>query len=558
MPGPRATSRLLIVGAVALLGFALAACSDSGHGHANSGQSVSSSAAPVDGGELTYAMDQEPDCLDPHVSGLDAVSVIDRNLVDSLVAQAPDGKIVPWLAKSWKVSPNLETYTFTLRSGATFADGTPVNATAVKENFDDIANPATESHYAVSLLGPYAGTTVASPTTVQIRFKQPYAPFLQNATTTDLGLLSPRYLTEVATTRCHSVVGSGPFTFLSWTPNSSVVIKRRAGYDWAPSFSANRGPAHLAQVTFRYLPDHSVRVGALTSGQAQIIDNVPPASAKTIAADPPLQLLTAPQPGGTYTLFLKTAGGPLASEDVRLGLQHALDLDTIVAAASDGQFTRAWSEIGPTTADYDKALEGSWSYSPAQASADLNAAGWTGRDSAGYRTKDGKPLVLDWLQVSAGAQQSQVQSTVTQLVQAEAKQAGIQINADSEPVGTYLQRAYATHDYDLFASTYGGLGPDELGLAFASASRPVNGVPNGNVSLLDDPQVDGWLNVGSSTLNAAARAAAYAKVQHYVIQHAVVIPIYVPTSLDAAAGQVHGLAWDAGAFPLLQAAWLSK
>lgn len=546
----------------------LTGCGSNGHGKSNAGASASSSSSssgvtgsggtPVQGGALTYATDQEPDCLDPHVSGLDATAVIDRNVVDSLVAQAPDGKIVPWLATSWTASKDLKTYTFTLRKGVTFQDGTPFDAAAVKANLDDIAAPATKSHYAVSLLGPYTGSTVVDPTTVQVHFSKPYAPFLQSASTTYLGILSPKSLKQSADALCHTVVGSGAFSFANWAQHSSITLDRNANYHWAPAFSADQGPAYLSKVTYRFLPDDAVRVGALSSGQAQVVQNVPPTSAKTVQANSSLQLLTKTAPGGTYTLFLKTVGGPLADEQVRLALQHSLNIATVVSAASAGQFTRAWSEIGPTTAGYDKATENSFSYNTSLANQELDQAGWTGRDSSGYRTKDGRTLSLDWLQISGGGQQSQVASTVAQLIQAEAKTVGIRITLDPQPVGTYLHRAYDTHQYDLFASSYGGEDPNELSLAFSSTTRPVGGTPNGNVTLIDNPQLDSWLDAGAATIDPAARAAAYAKVQEYVNQHAIAIPVYAPTSIDAASTKVHGLAWDIAAYPLLQAAWLAS
>ncbi|MFD0635749.1 ABC transporter substrate-binding protein [Catenulispora yoronensis] len=464
---------------------------------------------------------------------------------------------MPWLATSWTTSADLKTYTFKLRPGVTFHDGTPLDAAAVKANLDDIAAPATKSHYAVSLLGPYAGSTVVDPATVQVHFERPFAPFLQAASTTFLGLLAPADLGRSADDRCHTAVGSGPFSFAAWNPHNSVVLDRSPAYAWAPAFSANQKAAHLSRVTFRFLPDDSVRVGALTSGQADLVQNVPPTSAKSVTANPSLRLLTKDSPGGTYTLFLKTSDGPLADERVRIALQRSLDVETIVGAASANQFTRAWSEIGPTTAGYDKATEGSWPYDAALAGRQLDAAGWTARDSEGYRTKDGKRLVLTWLQNAQGGKRAQTNATIAQLVQAAAKSVGIQIQLDPVPVGTYLKRAYDTHDYDLFSSSYGGEDPDELRLAFASSTRPKDGTPNGNVSLIADPQLDAWLDAGATTLDPAARASSYAKVQAYVNQHAVAIPLYAPTAIDATTAKVHGLTWDIGAYPLLQAAWLA-
>lgn len=507
---------------------------------------LSATGEPVDGGSLTYATNQEPDCLDPHVSGLNAVAAIDRDVVDSLVSTGPDGTVEPWLATSWKTSPDLRTYTFTLRDDVTFHDGTRLDAAAVKANFDRIADPATESHLAVTLLGPYEGTTVVDEKTVEVRFTRPYAPFLQAVSTTSLGLLSPASFAK----GCKQVTGSGPFVVAAWHAGQDVVLTRSPHY-------GHGDPAHLARVTFRFLPDETVRLGALRSGQADLAYNLSPISVRAVEADTSLSLLTASPPGGVYTLYLNNASGPLSDERVRAAVQRALDLDTIVASASSNQYDRAWSPISPATLGYDASLEGSWPHDPKLAADKLDAAGWQDRDADGYRTKDGERLRLVWLSPAVeGA--NPVQTSVAQLIQASLKEAGIELVLDSVPVGTYLDRAYRAFDYDVFGSAYGGGDPDVLRLEFSSENRPKDGTPAGNVTLLAEPEVDGWLNDGLAIADPKARAAAYAKVQKYVTDHAVAIPVYVPATIGAVTTKVQGLTWDPSGFPRVHGAWIAR
>ena len=558
---PHRWSLLLVPG----LTVALAACGGGGGGSTRSDSAtpslVGASALPavgkpVDGGTLRFATDQEPDCLDPHVSPADMTATVDRNVVDSLVAQAPDGKIVPWLAASWKTSPDLRTYTFTLRKDVTFQDGAPLDAAAVKANLDHIAAPATKSQYAVNLLGPYTGSKVIDAHTLQVGFKKPNAPFLQAASTAYLGILSPKSLAKGNDALCNSVVGSGPFSLAGWTKRSSLTLKRNPDYKWPPPFASGQGPAHLDEVVYRFLPDDAVRLGALTSGQADLVQSLPPRSVATVKKDSKLQFFYASVPGANYNLFFNNAKGVFADENVRVAFQRSLDLDALVKSASDGQFQRGWSLIGPATVGYDAKTENSWPYDQGLANQKLDSAGWKERDSAGYRTKDGKRLVVDWLQPPQGEQQNGPRSTLAQLIQASVKQIGIQLKLDPVPIGTYLKR-YTSGEYDLADYSFVRNDPDILRLEFSSATRPHDGIPNQNVSLLADPTIDKLFAEGSSTLDVAKRAAAYAKVQEYLNTHAVSIPGYVPTNLYAARKQVQGLVWDAAAFPVLQSAWIA-
>jgi peptide/nickel transport system substrate-binding protein len=150
-----------------------------------------------------------------------------------------------------------------------------------------------------------------------------------------------------------------------------------------------------------------------------------------------------------------------------------------------------------------------------------------------------------------------VQTSLAQLIQASLKEVGIELVLDSVPVGTFLDRAYRAHDYDVFSSAYGGGDPDVLRLEFSSENRP-NGTPDGNVTLIAEPELDGWLNDGVATADPKARAAAYGKVQQYVTDHAVAIPVYVPTNIGAVSTKVQGLTWDPSGFPRLRGAWIRQ
>ena len=136
------TSRATL-GSTALAAVLLvAACG----GTATTGTSSSVAAGPpVSGGSIVYGADREPTCLDPHNHGDMPQTYVARQFLDSPGLEQPDGTVVPWLADSWTTSPDGLPYTFKLKKGVKFPDGTPLDAAAVKANFDQTLDPATQS-----------------------------------------------------------------------------------------------------------------------------------------------------------------------------------------------------------------------------------------------------------------------------------------------------------------------------------------------------------------------------------------------------------------------------
>jgi peptide/nickel transport system substrate-binding protein len=128
---PRKLSTIRALAALAAIGSVVSACGGGG------GAAVSSSSSkPVYGGTIVYGADREPTCLDPHNTGDMPQTYIARQYLDSLVSELPDGRVVPWLATSWTISRNGEIYTFNIKHGVKFTDGTPLNAQAVVDNFE--------------------------------------------------------------------------------------------------------------------------------------------------------------------------------------------------------------------------------------------------------------------------------------------------------------------------------------------------------------------------------------------------------------------------------------
>ncbi|MFI0938710.1 ABC transporter substrate-binding protein [Streptomyces sp. NPDC021020] len=551
MPTP--LRRAASTAGAALLAVALAATTGCS---ADGGSSTDTSGGkPVNGGSLTFAVSSEPSCLDPHISPTDASAVILRGVFDSLVSEDAAGAVHPWLAKSWKISPDGLNYDFTLRDDVLFHDGTTLDAAAVKANFDQITAPATKSAYAASLFGPsYKGTTVTGKDTVRVSFSHPFSPFLQAVSTTYLGIESPKALKAGSSALCASgthSVGSGPFVAASRTVGRQIVFHRNAAYKWGPQDGGYNGPAHLDSLTIRFLTDDTTRLGTLTSGQIDAAV-VPVIAATQVRSDPRLRLLSHQSPGAVYSLQLNTTRAPLNDQLVRTALLHALDVDSLVKAIYLGVYQRAWSPLSPSTPNaYDASLKDTWAYDPKQAGTLLDQAGWTGRDKQGYRTKDGKRLTLSWPILAANVTRDQ-RGALADGMKSQAKAVGIELKQVVVDSGGYFKAAYSA-DYDVLDLSWSrGDGDILRGLYFGGANLEKGGQ---NASRIDDPQVDSWLLAASATTDPAQRKAAYAKVQHWVIDHAVTIPLYVGTYLLGTSKSVQGVAFDVSGWPLFARAW---
>ncbi|KJE19780.1 ABC-type dipeptide transport system, periplasmic component [Frankia torreyi] len=546
----------LLFAAATAATLVLTSCgSDSGSG-SDAGGSGAGSGKPKAGGSLTYALDVEPTCFDLQVNQQGITGDIERGVVDSLVTVDAKGVFHPWLATSWEVASDLKTYTFKLREGVTFTDGTPFDAAAVKANFDRIVDKKTKSQYAATLLGPYTGTDVVDAHTVKVNFSKPFAPFLQGASTPNLGFYSTRSLSRGPDALCaggSAIVGTGPFVFSSYTKGQSVVLTKNPKYNWAPQQAAHTGAAYLDKVTFRFLTEDTVRVGAVTSGQVDVATSIPPSDTKTVEADKGLQIRKVEDAGGAYNVYLNTAHGPLDDVRVRRAIQLGADVDQAVKTVYFGQYARAWSPLTPATPSYDKTLTNAIAFDPTAAGKLLDEAGWTGRDGQGYRTKDGKRLTVNWPWNPPHTREQR--EVVAQAIQADLKKIGVEVTRPALDIGAYVSLAL-NGNYDLYDFSWTRFEPDILRGFFNSASLPATG--GQNAANLKDPQVDTWTEAGAATLDRAKRDDLYGKVQHrVVVDDAVVLPIYIPTKLVAIATDVSGLTVDPNGKPLLFDTWRS-
>ncbi|WP_144713580.1 ABC transporter substrate-binding protein [Curtobacterium pusillum] len=493
--------------------------------------SSSSSSKPVDGGSLQYAIANDPISLNPSGTGAgNDTLAITRQLVDSLLWQDPsDGSLKPWLATKYSANSDATAFTFDLRSGVTFSDGSAFDATAVKDTFDDIAKAGASSTAAAYFSG-YRETKVIDDDTVEVDFTTPNAAFPNATSTVALGIVAPKTTETPFDDRADgsAVIGSGPFTLQSYTKNTSTVLTKRKDYDWGPAARGDSGAAHLSKVTFQVVPEASVRTGSLQSGQLDAISSVQPSDVDTLKSQ--YELVTRANPGQVFGLTFNQKRAVVSDLAVRKAIAQAVDPKTVRDTSLNDLFKVATSVLGSTTPGYTD-TSSAISYDPSAAASALDDAGWK-KGSDGIRAKDGEKLQLKLIWITNfGPNQ-----TSLELVQQELKKVGVGLTLESGTVPQYLANL-TSGDWDLSWDNSSRADGDVLRSKFASGGAQSIGA--------SDSTLDALFTKELSQSDATARSATFAEIQERIASQVDFVPVHELTSIIATAKDVHGIVFGA-------------
>jgi peptide/nickel transport system substrate-binding protein len=483
------------------------------------------------GGEITVGLDFEPDSLDPHVTPYAVSHTVMMNLFDTLVWRDQAGEFQPGLAERWQINEDGTEFTFHLRDGVTFHDGTPFDAEAVNFNLDRIADPETLSGFASTLLGPYEATEVIDPLTAKVTFSAPAPGFLDGASQAFLGMVSPTAVAASGAEFGRNPVGTGFMRFVEWTPQDHITLERNPDYAWAPPIFGHEGPAHLDRVTFRFYPEGTTRLAALQAGDVDIIDNVLNSDLPLLEADSAYQVMRAEALGLPIVIILNTDAAPTDDPAVRQALNYALDRQQMVDVAMFGAAQPAHGPLAPRTPYYSAEVETMYPFDLAQATALLDAAGWALGDD-GIRSKDGQPLVIRWGVTPWDAPWAE-------LAQAQLSQIGADVQITQMTDAAVLE-AMVANEVNLTSTAWASSDPVVLSTVFHS-----DNIESGfNLTKYADPELDALLDAGSSTIDEAARAEAYAGAQRLIMEQAIIVPVSLWPQHVALSAAVSGVARD--------------
>ncbi|PSH65201.1 ABC transporter substrate-binding protein [Phyllobacterium sophorae] len=493
---------------------------------------------PVQGGSLIWGVETEPATLNPHLNGQDKTKLLLRNVFETLLARTKDGGYLPWLATGYKISDDGKTYTFTLRDDVTFSNGEKLDAAAVVTNFTKLKDPAYSGSASSGPVSRLADAKALDERTVELSLKEVYAPFLDFAS--GLEIISPAsFASPQIKSGGTEITGTGPFILDRYAKGQEIHFVKNPKYQWAPSTAAHRGPAYLDEVTYRFLSESSVRAGALTSGQVNLIEGVSGNDAGLFRDDPEYSYQSALNTGTPYSLFLNTTFGPTQDVKVRKALIAAIDVDAVLKSVYRGERTRAWGITSPVdTQLYDASIEKSYGNDPQLSNQLLDQAGWTARDADGYRTRDGQRLTIEVVQAQATVRDQR--DVLLQALQAQAKQkAGIDLTISYVDAGTYTDRR-ATGKFGSIANS----NTPTDGIDIEYHYLPIKQGGSINYSRASAPELLGWLRAAASTLDQKKRFDLYARLQRFaIIDQAYAFPLYEPEDQIAASSQVQGVSF---------------
>jgi peptide/nickel transport system substrate-binding protein len=504
-----------------LLALLLGACGDP---QGSATRAVAS--APQHGGTLRVALEGDPQCVDPQQAGNNTALNVGRQLVDSLTDQDPlNGAIVPWLAQRWEVDPDSRRFTFILREGATFSDGTVVDSAAVKANFEGIVALGARSILGSTYLAGLKGIEMPDSHTVVVEFEQPNAQFLQATSTITLGLLSKATLGLAAGERCQGrLIGSGPFVLKSFVHNQSVSLQRRDDYNWASSLAAHSGKAWLDGIEFLIIPESGVRLGSLASGQIDVNTGVAPQDEQSLASQG-LVLLTRANPGVVYNLALNETTPLFADIKVRQALNKAIDRAELQSIIS--RYQKPASALVASSTPFYRDYSSLLTYDPDAARRLLDEAGWQpGAD--GVRSKDGQRLSfrLDYWQPTP----------ILELVQQQLKRVGIDLRLNKSTLSqvTALQ---ASGDFSLRFLNLTRADPDVLRTLFDAAGYNINQRKPG--------EVDRLLRESAETLDSGKRQTLIDQASEWLLRDGHAIALIELATVMAHGKAVQGLHYEA-------------
>ena len=513
---------------VLILAGSLAAAGCGGAASGKGGARTSSE--PLAGGTLVWGRGSDAVGLDPaHETDGESFKVCD-NLYENLVGyDRKTTEVLPELALAWEITPDGKTYTFHLRTGVRFHDGTPMNADAVVFSLDRQRN-RTPAHPFHAVGGPYTYWSSMSmddivqdiravdESTVVFQLKRPNAPFVANLAMNFTAIVSPTAVRKYSEDYFKHPVGTGPFRFVEWVKDDRIVLERNPDY-W-------REKPYLDRVVFRAIPENTVRLLALQQSDVQGMEGISPLEARRIQRNPALDLERIPGMNVAY-LAMRMDRPPFDRLEVRQAMNYAIDKKALVSGLYMGFGTPALNPIPPTMWGYDGQVV-DYGYDPAKARALLAQAG----------VAPGTKFVLNVM--SAPRPYMPEPLKVAEAIQADLHGVGLEAEIRTMEWGSYLNYIQSLKHQACVIGWQGDNGdPDNF--LYVLLDKEAARIPAQNYSAYKSEELHRVLIEAQTTSDAASRTELYHQAQEIVHRDAPWVPLAHMDLLAATRKTVHGL-----------------
>jgi peptide/nickel transport system substrate-binding protein len=429
-----------------------------------------------------------------------------------------DTTINEGLATKWEPSEDGLTYTFTLREGVKFHDGTDFNAEAVVKNFERWANGTEDQFpYYASMFGGFKGdeghviasVTAEGDNTVVFKLKRPQSPFLKNIAMSPFAIASPTAFEKSGDKFGDNPVGTGPFTFVEWKKNDSITIDKNADY-W------DKELPKLDKVIFRAIPDNSARLNALSTNEIDLADGINPSDTKTVTDNAKLQLFERPSMNVGY-LGLTNTRPPFDNVKVRQAVNHAIDKQAIIDAFFNGGAEIAKNPMPPSISGYNDGIAG-YDFDPEKAKALLKEAGFEdGFEMELWAMPVPRPYMPDGTKVA-------------EVIQKNLADIGVKAKIVSYEWATYLEKT-KNGEADAFMLGWTGDNGDADNFLYTLLDK--DNIGSNNYSYYSNDKVHDILIAAQSEVDEDKRNELYAQAQEIIFEDAPWVPLAHSTPLLA-------------------------
>ena len=457
-----------------------------------------SEGTPVPGGSVVYGMTQDLASLDPHVDTDAGTRDVVFNLYEGLVKPTSDGGFISAVASDYTISDDAKTYTFTLRDGITFHDGTPVTIEDVKYSIDRYAEIQGESSAFSSLVD---SVEVQDDKTLVVNLKESYSEFLPMMTIA----IIPQSNEDPA----GNPIGTGPFKYVSYTPGQNLELEKYDGY-W------QEGVPSLDSVEFKFIADVDTAFVELQAGTIDILKYLTSAQAETLGDD---YNIVQGSMNLVHAMYLNSAYEPLSKTEVRQALCYAVDRDAINNFIFGGKSHIIGSHMIPAMSKYyEPEAETVYSYDPEKAKELLADAGYA----------DGFDL-----EITVPSSYSQHVDSA-QIIADELSQVGINVTLNQVEWSTWLQDVYKGGNFQATVIGFDGtLAPSDWLKKYVTDDAK-------NFMHYSNTKYDDVFNTAYTTVDDDVKVENYKKAQMILAEDAAAVYIEDPANLVAVSKKFGG------------------
>ena len=458
-----------------------------------------SEGTPVPGGSVVYGMTQDLASLDPHVDTDAGTRDVVFNLYEGLVKPTSDGGFIAAVASDYTISDDAKTYTFTLRDGITFHDGTPVTIEDVKYSIDRYAEIQGESSAFSSLVD---SVEVQDDKTLVVNLKESYSEFLPMMTIA----IIPKSNEDPA----GNPIGTGPFKYVSYTPGQNLELEKYDGY-W------QEGVPSLDSVEFKFIADVDTAFVELQAGTIDILKYLTAVQAETLG-DEDYNIVQGSM-NLVHAMYLNSAYEPLSKTEVRQALCYAVDRDAINNFIFGGKSHIIGSHMIPAMSKYyEPEAETVYSYDPEKAKELLADAGYA----------DGFDL-----EITVPSSYSQHVDSA-QIIADELSQVGINVTLNQVEWSTWLQDVYKGGNFQATVIGFDGtLAPSDWLKKYVTDDAK-------NFMHYSNTEYDDVFNTAYTTVDDDVKVENYKKAQMILAEDAAAVYIEDPANLVAVSKKFGG------------------